>query len=116
MPETDDRFEAFKADLRSMGLADPNPGRDQQLGRLGAVLMVAGIAIGVYAYFGLSNATTNALQQRDAIVVAVTGLTVSVVGAALFLRASLATFLRFWFARLSHEQHRIIDALGSSDV
>jgi hypothetical protein len=55
--------------------------------------------LGIIAYF-LSHSTTNPLQQRDAIVLGTVGISVTVVGAALFVRYSLAAFLRFWLARI----------------
>ncbi len=118
MPDTnsptpaDERFAAFKADLKSAGLADPNPGRDSLLGKLGVGLMVAGVAVALYAYFGMSTASSNPLQQRDAMVLALVGLSITIVGSALFLSASVATFLRFWFARFSHEHHQVIERLA----
>jgi hypothetical protein len=93
-----------------MRLRDPATGRDRLLLRLGAAGMVAGVALAVVAYF-LSHGTTNALQQRDAIVQALIGLTLVVAGAALFVKASLATFLRFWMARLCYEQQAQTDRL-----
>ncbi len=46
---------------------------------------------------------------------AIAGLAVTVVGAALFVRYSMAHFLRFWLARLSFEQanhtDRVVEAL-----
>ena len=37
-------------------------------------------------------------------ILALVGVTVSILGAALFLRYSLARFLRFWLLRLIYEQ------------
>ena len=39
------------------------------------------------------------------------GVTVSVVGAALFLRYSVASFLRFWLARFIYEQQSQTDRI-----
>lgn len=78
-------------------------GRDAALLRLGAAMMPLGVVLGVVAWF-LSHGTSNPLGQRDALIVAVIGLAVSIVGVGLFLRYSLAQFLRFWMARLIHHQ------------
>jgi cation transporter-like permease len=76
--------------------------------------MVLGIGLGIYGY-ALSHGTTDALQQRDAIVIAILGVAVTVVGAALFVRYSVAQFLRFWLARLTYEQQaqtdRVVEAI-----
>jgi hypothetical protein len=116
MNQNTERIEQFRGEVAGMRLRDPATGRDRLLLRLGAAGMVAGVALAVVAYF-LSHGTTNALQQRDAIVQALIGLTLVVAGAALFVKASLATFLRFWMARLCYEQQAQTDRLlGNAPV
>lgn len=114
MEERPERVEQFKEEIASMRLRDPSTARDRQLLRLGIALMVVGVGLGAYAY-ALSHGTTNSLQQRDAIVVALLGVAVTVAGGAVFVRYSVAQFLRFWLARLSHEQQaqtdRVVEAL-----
>jgi hypothetical protein len=60
-----------------------------------------------------SHGTSNPLSQTDAMIIALIGIAVTVLGAALFLRGSLAAFFRFWLARLIYEQKaqtdRIVD-------
>ena len=110
------RVEEFKAEIAEMRLRDPATGRDRQLLRLGVVLLVVGVVLAVVAYF-MSHGTTNPLSQRDAIILALAGVTVSIAGGALFLRYSLATFLRFWLARLIYEQQTQTDRIvGQTDA
>jgi hypothetical protein len=108
------RVDRFTAEIADMKLPDTASSRDRLLLRVGVALMGVGVVVGVVAYV-VGHGTTNPLQQRDAIVLAVIGLTVAVVGAAVFLRYSLAQFLRFWLARLSWEQQshtdRVVNAL-----
>ena len=104
------RVEQFTAEIADMKLPDTASSRDRALLRVGAVLMVVGVVIGIVAYT-LSHGTTNPLQQRDAIVISIGGLTVAVVGAAVFIRYSMAQFLRFWLARLSWEQQAQTDRM-----
>jgi hypothetical protein len=114
MEKSPERVEQFKTEIADMNLRDPSTSRDRQLLRLGVALLVVGIAIGVYAYT-LSHGTNDPLQQRDAIVVGLIAVSVSVAGAALFVRYSIAQFLRFWIARLTYEQQaqtdRVVDAI-----
>lgn len=104
------RVEDFRREVAEMRLRDPATGRDRTLLRLGIVLMVVGVAAGIVAYVG-SHGSDNPLEQRDYLVTAVAGASVTFVGAALFVRASLAQFLRFWLARLSYEQQTQTDRL-----
>lgn len=100
---SDARLEQFKAEIADMRIKDPAVGRDTVLLRVGAVLLVAGVALSVAAYL-LSHSTRSDLNQRDDITIGLAGVAVTVVGAAVFLRYSLAAFLRFWLARLIYEQ------------
>lgn len=104
----DERLETFKADVAAMRIKDPAAGRDALLVRAGAALMVGGVVAAVVAYF-MSHSTTSVLAQNDDGIIAVVGLAVTVLGAAVFLRYSLATFLRFWLARLIYEQRSQTD-------
>ena len=111
---TEDRLEQFKADIADMRIRDPAVGRDTVLLWVGVAAMVAGIAIAVIAYF-LSHNTSSALNQGDDHIIALIGVTVSIAGAALFLRYSLASFLRFWLARLIYEQRTQADRIVAAD-
>ncbi len=119
MQERPERVEQFKAEIADMAVPDPAVARDRLLLRLGAALLVIGPVLAVVAYF-VSHGTTSPLQQRDAVVLAIIGLTLTVAGAGIFARYSMAQFLRFWMARLSWEQQaqtdRIVDAVGSEQA
>jgi len=98
-----------------MKLREPAVKRDRTLLIVGAVLMVLGIVVAIYGY-ALSHAATNdQRQQLDGITVGLIGVAVSVVGGAMFLRYSIAQFLRFWLARFVYEQQaqtdRVVEAI-----
>jgi hypothetical protein len=108
--ETTDRVEQFKTDIAEMHIKDPATARDMLLLRVGAVMMVLGIVVTIAGYF-LSHNTSNPLSQNDAQLVGMIGIAVSAVGGAVFLRYSLAQFLRFWLARLIYEERTQTDRL-----
>lgn len=114
MHQNPDRVEQFTTEIADMRLPGTASARDKTMLRVGIALMVVGVVVGLVGYL-IGHGTTNALQQRDAIVIAVIGLTLAVVGSALFLRYSIAQFLRFWMARLAWEQtaatDRMVEAL-----
>jgi hypothetical protein len=111
------RVERFKQEISEMGLRDPATSRDRTLLRVGAAGLLLGPAVAIGAYF-MSHGTANPLSQRDAIITALIGVSITVAGGALFVRYSMAMFLRFWLARLSFEQQqqtdRVVDALGGT--
>jgi hypothetical protein len=114
MEDRPERVAQFKEEIASMRVRDPSTTRDRLLLRFGIALMILGAALGVYGY-ALSHGTTDALQQRDAIVIALLGVSLTVAGGALFVRYSVAQFLRFWLARLTYEQQaqtdRVVEAI-----
>lgn len=116
MIEHPERVEEFKRDIAAMQVRDPAAGRDRLFLRGGATLMVIGVIITVAGYLQSSD-TSNPLEQSDATIVAIIGLALCVVGSALFLRGSIAGFLRFWLARFIYEQKaqtdRVVEKLGS---
>jgi hypothetical protein len=117
-----DRVERFKNEIADMGLRDPATNRERMLLRLGAVLLVAGpvVTLGAYIQDTSSSGANAALQQGDDQIIALIGVAVAILGLGLFVRYSIAHFLRFWLARLSYEQQaqtdRLIEALGHDAV
>jgi uncharacterized membrane-anchored protein len=96
------RTEAFKQEVADLKIKDPNAGRDKQFMIGGLALMVIGIALSIIG-FAMSHGTTSSLTQNDAVTVGIIGVSVTVAGAAIFLRYSFAQFLRFWLARFIFE-------------
>ncbi len=117
MHEEPERAEQFRSEIAALDIKDPSTGRDRLLARAGLFTMMAGIAATALAY-ALSHGTTNPLEQRDALVLAVLGVAVVVAGAAVYVRAALAGFLRFWLVRDIHERRvqtdRLLDSRGGS--
>jgi len=112
-----DRVDQFKSEIAQMGVADPASGRDRLLLIVGAVLLVVGPVISVVGYFS-SHSTSSPGGLNDATVTAIIGLSLTVAGGAVFVRYSVAQFLRFWLARLSYEQQaqtdRLIEAMHAT--
>jgi hypothetical protein len=106
------RLEQFRTEVDQLkvsgGRANP-----ERIGRiLGAVLMVVGVTLGFYAYFGLSHPTTNPLQQGDATVVGLLGVSLAIVGTGIFVVFSLTRYFRYWLVRLIYEQRDQMDRLA----
>jgi hypothetical protein len=110
-----DRIEQFSTEIAQLKVHDPSAPRDRIVARVGIAAMVVGLALGAFA-FSHSNGTTNPLQQRDAIVLGLLAVAVCTVGGALYLRAALAGFLRFWLLRDIHERRAQTDRLLAAAV
>jgi len=110
-----DRVDQFKAEIAEMKLKAGRSRAEGLLQILGVILMAAGIAIALGAYAASLNVTAtpgtnvDVLNSNSYTPLAIAGLATSVTGGFLFLRYSLARFLRFWLLRQSYEQRAAID-------
>ncbi|MFI2228365.1 hypothetical protein [Nocardia testacea] len=96
------RADRFVAELAELKIPDPAAGRGALWLRVGVALLILGPVVTLSAYL-MSHNTSDALVQRDALVIALAGVALSIVGAALFLRYSLTGVLRYWMARQSYD-------------
>lgn len=119
MSQSNDRAEQFKTEIAEMRLKTGRARMENLLQLLGVILMVAGVAIALGAYSASLNVTAtpgtnvDVLDSNSYTPLAVAGLAISVTGGFLFLRYSLAKFLRFWLLRQSYEQRAAIDDASS---
>ena len=115
----EDRAAQFKAEIAEMRLKTGRTNAENLLQILGVVLMIAGIAIAFGAYRASVNVTAtpgsnvDILDSNSYTPLAIAGLAISIAGGFLFLRYSLAKFLRFWLLRQSYEQRIAIDEAAS---
>jgi len=102
-----DRIERLKSDAAELKVGQ-SAGRDGLYQTAGAVAMGAGVVLAFAAYqLSLGKDDTRDIQSLQIMSVAM--LTLAVVGAAVFLRYSLARFLRFWLLRQLYEGQSHID-------
>lgn len=99
--ETASRADRFLIDLSDVKHDSSN--RNVVLSRVGMVMMGVGVALALLGLL-LSQITNNSLNQSTDISLGLSGVALSVAGLGLFLRYSLAQFLRFWLLRLIYEQ------------
>jgi hypothetical protein len=105
-----DRIEQLKTDLAELRIKDPSTSADRTAVRLGLAGLVIGVGLAIVAYT-MSHGTTDPLAQRDALVLALIGVSITVAGGALYLKGALAGFLRFWLVRDLHERRQQTDRL-----
>ena len=109
MSETN-RVDQFKAEMADMKLKTGGASKDGPLQILGVLLMVAGIVIGFITYQS-SKGQSDPRDVQSNIILGITGLAITVTGAALYLRCALAKFLRVWLLRQIHENRTQLDTV-----
>jgi hypothetical protein len=112
-----DRIERLKSDAAELNVSK-GAARDGLWQTVGAIAMAAGVALAFVAY-QMSLGKDDPRDIDSLQILAVAMLALAVVGAAVFLRYSLARFLRFWLLRQLYEGQSHIDqvvaALGERD-
>lgn len=110
-----DRADQFKAEIAEMRLKTGRAKAENMLQLLGVILMIGGIVLALGAYAASLNVTAtpgsnvDLLDSNSYLPLAIAGLAISVTGGFVFLRYSLARFLRFWLLRQSYDQRVAID-------
>jgi hypothetical protein len=112
---TTDRAGQFKAEIAEMKLKTGRARAESMLQLVGVVLMLGGIVLALGAYAASLNVTAtpgtnvDVLDSNSYLPLAIAGLAITVTGGFVFLRYSLARFLRFWLLRQSYDQRVAID-------
>ena len=109
----EERREQFKADVAQMKLKTGSAGRDTALLGLGVVLMLAGAIASFLLYeASLSENDPRGIASKE--IAALAFVAVTVVGAALFVAASVARVLRLWLLRQLYESQAHVDQLAAA--
>ncbi len=97
------RREQFEEEIAAVRIRTGKAEAEQRWTIVGLVAMVAGVAISLVAYLASTGeAFTNDILEL--LILCGFGIALAILGAAVFLRYSLARFLRFWLLRLIYEQ------------
>jgi hypothetical protein len=97
------RREQFEEEIAAVRIRTGKAEAEQRWTVVGLVGMILGSAIALICYFA-SQGMSDSRDIFSTMILAVFGLTLVLLGGALFLRYSLARFLRFWLLRLIYEQ------------
>jgi len=115
MNDNPDRVAGFQAEIESMKVKAAGGKNETKLLALGVLLGVAGLALAVYGGIMVQNDSNEYNQRAFMATGSYIGIAMLIGGAALFVRYSMARYLRFWLIRLVHESHnntdRIVDAI-----
>jgi hypothetical protein len=106
-----DRMQAFEDEAARLKLKGTRPDTERLLFLAGALALLAGVALVILGGIQVSG-TTKAVDQTSYLATGTyIGFGLLIAGAALFVRYSMAKFLRFWLVRLVHEQRSDTDRL-----
>src|SRR3954447_10660519 len=99
---SNDRMTEFKHEVQTMKLGTGSPSRDAVQQVIGLVLMVVGVVVALVTYAtSLNQDDVRDVISSGTLVVAMVVLTL--LGAALFIGATVTRFLRFWMLRQLYE-------------
>jgi hypothetical protein len=110
---TDDKIEEFRAAVADLKLRSGRQRSDLVKEIIGAVLMVGGFVAGLIIYES-SLSQGSALNLASEQILALTMLGLVVIGAALFVSATMARFLRVWMLRQLYEGQAQVNHLVES--
>lgn len=120
MNEQPDRVAEFTAEIESMKLKAGGASSEKYLLISGVVAVLIGVVLAVVGAVQVVNAETPMDQQAFLATGAFLGIALVIAGAALFVRYSLARYLRFWMVRLVFESRanadRIVEAIDRASA
>lgn len=112
----DVRINEFKSEIEGLKLRGSSSEGEKRLLIIGVILGIAGVLLAIggavqVANFGDSPGDQRAVLAQGSFL----GIALIIAGAALFVRFSLARYMRFWLIRLTYESRantdRIVDAI-----
>ncbi|MEZ5166802.1 MAG: hypothetical protein R2695_10030 [Acidimicrobiales bacterium] len=108
------RLKEFQSQVDELKLTGGRANPERTMVRLGIGLFVVAVIIEIVAY-SKSHNTSDQLVQGDMMIIAMLGIVVALGAVALFVRASLTRYFRYWLVRLVFEDRantdRIVEAL-----
>lgn len=116
----EDRIQTFTEEIGELKLRGARADRERLLLLLGGLGLVAGVGLAIFGGFQASGTSDSGDQIAFLATGTLIGLALVIAGAALFVRYSLARFMRFWLIRLVHEHRsetdRLVKALGDIEA
>lgn len=114
--DNEKRIDEFRSEIESLKLKGGSAEGENRLLVAGLVLSIVGVLLAIggavrIASFGDSPGDQRAIMAQGSLL----GVVLVIAGAALFIRFSLARYMRFWLIRLTYESRantdRIVEAI-----
>lgn len=116
MNENPARVQAFRDEIEGLKLKGSSSDSEKRLLVIGVLLVAIGVGLAVLGAVQVGATGDSPADQRAYMAQgSFMGLALIIAGAALFVRYSLARYLRFWLIRMTYESRantdRIVDAI-----
>lgn len=116
MNDKNQRIDEFKSEIEGLKLKGSSAEGENKLLVAGLVLVGVGVVLAIGAAIRVASYGDSAGDQRAIVAQgSLLGIVLVIAGAALFIRFSLARYMRFWLIRLTYESRantdRIVDAI-----
>lgn len=114
--DNNQRIDEFKSEIEGLKLKGSSADGENKLLIAGLVLVGLGVVMAVGAAIRIASFGDSAGDQRAIVAQgSLLGIALVIAGAALFIRFSLARYMRFWLIRLTYESRantdRIVEAI-----
>jgi hypothetical protein len=103
------RIEQFKHEIQEMRVHAPEDASDRRWLIAGLALPVIGLVVIGIGWWGVSGTAYPAEQLPYLVSGGIVGMSLVVIGAAVFVRYSLSRYLRFWLIRMVYEERAQVD-------
>ena len=111
--ETSKRIEEFQKEVQNLQVTGGQANPEKRLLVAGLVIGILGIILVVAAFLvSRGTPTDQPWAQRDMIIMGMLGVSLTFVGAALYLANKLTRFFRYWLVRLIFEHRAQIDRIS----
>jgi hypothetical protein len=102
------------AELTRLRASNNSGPTDRGVSVLGVILGIAGLAV-ILVSFLQSRGYSDIRDQMDALILSLFGLGLTILGATLYIRASMTRFLRYWLLRMVYEQRDLARQSAPAD-
>jgi uncharacterized membrane protein YidH (DUF202 family) len=114
--ENQARIEQFKTEIGELKLRGSSSENERRLLVVGVLLVAVGVGLAILGAVQVGNSGGSPADQRAFMAQgSFMGLALIIAGAALFVRYSLARYMRFWLIRMTYESRantdRLVDAI-----
>ena len=116
--ESSPRLKEFQTQVDDLRLSGGKANPERMAVRLAVVLFVVAVGLALAAYFG-STSANNSLDQTELVILGMVSVVIAIGAAAIYVRASLTRYFRYWLVRLVYEDRantdRLIEAIKEND-